>query len=228
MGIREGISWGYKDPFFDYHWREAGKMHQYRINDNVPVGRIAYHVIYPGEDVKAQVDNLFKNIGDQADWEHDVIAIDAELDHGQTKGRITYALNEFGKLCKERTGILPMLYSRYYWLLEHTNVSDLDNFEMWLAHYLNPLPYPLYTKEKEPPPLHFKDRGWRIHQGGSKGKGDDVGVLGKHYVDHNRWNGGVETVIEYFNFDKPSQPPMTLEEWVADHERRIEKLEAKC
>jgi GH25 family lysozyme M1 (1,4-beta-N-acetylmuramidase) len=221
MGIREGISWGYKDPLFDYHWGEAGKMHTYRMNDDTPVGRIAYHVIYPGENVKAQVENCFKNIGNQADWKHDVIAIDAELDHNQSKGRITYALNEFGRLCKVETGILPILYSRYYWLIEHTNISDLDNFEMWLAQYLFARPYPLYTPEYAPPPKHFADRGWKVHQGSSKGKGDDVGVLGKHYVDHNRWNGGVEAVKDYFNFAEPPQPPMTLEERVARLELEV-------
>jgi len=30
IAVREGISWAYKDPFFDYHWSQIPKMTEWR------------------------------------------------------------------------------------------------------------------------------------------------------------------------------------------------------
>ena len=98
MAVRAGISWGYEDSWFSYHWQEIPKMPEYRdghINDipdwAMPVGRCAYHVIYPSQPVMRQTDNLFRIIGNMADWEHDQIVIDAELDQDQGRYTITNA-----------------------------------------------------------------------------------------------------------------------------------------
>jgi GH25 family lysozyme M1 (1,4-beta-N-acetylmuramidase) len=229
IAVREGISWAYKDPFFDYHWNEIPKMDELR-GGGKPVGRLAHHVLYPGENVEAQVDNLFKNIGNQADWTHDRLVIDAELDHNQSKARITTALVDFGALCEKETGRLPIIYSRRNWLLTYTNANELFQFDLWLAQYRWPLPFPLYTPEYEPPPQTEGLHGWLIHQTGDKGHGDLFGVAGKHYVDLNRWNGDDKAVAEYFGYDvvqpPPPPPPLTLEERVTDLERRVTDLES--
>jgi GH25 family lysozyme M1 (1,4-beta-N-acetylmuramidase) len=229
IAVREGISWAYKDPFFDYHWNEIPKMDEMR-GGGKPVGRMAYHVLYPGENITAQVDNLFKNIGNQADWTHDRLVIDAELDHGQSRARITTAIMEFGARCRVVTGRLPVLYARRLWLQEHTQVDQLTAFDLWLAQYKWPRPYPLYTPEYPSPPETDGLHGWLIHQTGDKNEGDLVGVKGKYYVDFNRWNGDAAEVAKYFGYDSvtpPQPPPLTLEERVADNTRRIEILEAE-
>ena len=43
VAVRAGISWGYTDPWFAYSWAHILKP------------RLAYHVIYPGEDAGRQV-----------------------------------------------------------------------------------------------------------------------------------------------------------------------------
>lgn len=224
MAVREGISWAYKDPFFDYHWNEIPKMDEMR-GGGKPVGRMAYHVLYPGENVKAQVDNLFKNIGDQADWAHDRLVIDAELDHNQSRLRITQALLEFGALCKNETGRLPIIYSRRNWLIQFTQVDQLTAFDLWLAQYRFSNPYPFYTPEYEPPPQTEGLHGWLIHQTGSKNEGDKVGVAGKHYIDSNRWNGGSDAVAEYFGYANLPQPPQPPQPPALTLEERVERLE---
>ena len=225
IAIREGISWAYKDPFFDYHWNEITKMAEWR-GGGKPVGRMAYHVLYPGENIQAQVDNLFKNVGDQADWAHDRLVIDAELDHSQSKVRITQAIIDFGALCEKVTGRLPIIYSRRNWLLEDTQVGQLTKYDLWLAQYRWPIPYPLYTPEYTSPPQTDGLHGWLIQQTGCKGNADLFGVYGKHYIDLDRWNGN--DVTEYFGYNEVAPPPpMTLEEQVADNTRRIEILEVK-
>jgi len=69
IAARAGISWGYKDPMFDYYWSEMAR---------IQVCRLAYHVIYFGESALAQMDSLFKILGSQSDWEHDRIVLDLE------------------------------------------------------------------------------------------------------------------------------------------------------
>lgn len=230
VAFREGISWAYKDPFFDYHWSEAKTMHQLRRTEvsvePMPVGRFAYHVLYPGEDITRQVDNCFKNIGDQADWYHDRLVIDAELDHGQSRTRITYAINTFGELCKAETGMLPVLYSRYYWLLEFTYPCDLLQFDHWLAQYRSQYAYPAFTPEREPPPNPTFGH-WLIHQTGDKADADRFGVYGKHYFDTDRWNGDAATVAEYFDLKDTTEPGFTLEEQVAKNAADIHDLQGR-
>lgn len=215
IAIRSSISWGYKDPFFLYHWREVGKM------DNV--GRLAYHVLYPGENVQKQADNWFEAL-ENPNWSHDRLVIDSELDHNQSKTRITDATNELGEICRSRTGMMPLLYSRRYWMLDHYDIYSLNKeFLLWLAQYRWPADFPAYTDEYEPPPQTYGLTGfqWLVHQTGDHCK--PIGVTGnKHYQDYNRWNNEFMTVDDYFGFDDEvivvPPPELTLEE-------RVERLE---
>jgi hypothetical protein len=216
IAFRKAISWGYTDSFFNYHWEQLSTLHQLREEETLPVGRLAYHVLYPGEDVQRQADNWFRDL--QADWTHDRLVIDAELDHGQSRQRITYAINTMGEICRSRTGMLPLLYARYYWLRDFTYPDALLNFDHWLAQYRLPYAFPAFTPEREPPPNPTFGH-WLITQTGDKGDADMFGVYGKHYIDRDRWNGGSDAVAAYFQFEKEEPSvPATIEE-------RVELLE---
>ena len=80
LAARSGVSWGYRDPQFNYHWAQMGQL---------KTGRIAYHVIYFGESVVAQMDSLFKMLANKSDWAHDRIALDLEVAGINTRARIT-------------------------------------------------------------------------------------------------------------------------------------------
>lgn len=88
---RTSISWAYKDPFFLVNWRAAkayGKP------------RLAYHVLYPGEDPKRQADNFLEAVG--GDWLNGKAVLDLELDHAQSKDRITNCSFILVRLCTSR------------------------------------------------------------------------------------------------------------------------------
>ena len=56
---RAGISWGYQDPLFPYNWRGIREIDLFRLAAGIemmPVGRGAYHVLYPGENPISQYD----------------------------------------------------------------------------------------------------------------------------------------------------------------------------
>ena len=67
IGIRATVSWGYVDPKFQRNWALA------------KLPRLAYHVIYPGEDARRQTDHFLSIV---KPGEHDRLVLDVELDHG--------------------------------------------------------------------------------------------------------------------------------------------------
>ena len=186
IAIRSGVSWGYTDPWFTHNWAGAKGM-----------CRMAYHVLYFGENAQRQADNLFK-IVTPVDWAHDRLVLDLEVDGGNSKAKITQTTKEVMEICKARTGLYPILYSRANWIDLHLSLSDLPKADLWLAQYKYALPYPLFTPEaSSPPTLPNGVTGWLIHQTGEKYSGKEVGVS-SYYVDSNRWNGDVHAVLDYF------------------------------
>ena len=230
LAFRASISWGYTDPFFGYHWKEAAKIADYRKalvygapeDFYLPVGRCAYGVIWPGEDGRRQAHNLLKSVEDQGvDWNHDRLVIDLELHHNQTPRRITDSTNLYGKTLKEETGRWPFLYMRYYWTRDHTIVDELYPFPMWYAQYLTPIPGFRYRAEYPPPPNPiFEDRGWTVHQTAERGRPQPYGVTGKQVIDYDRWNGGYKEVLKFFGIGEPTTPPpqIGLTELIDMHE----------
>jgi len=226
LAFRAVISWGYVDAFFAYHWAEVAKITQYRetlvtgMPDDfyLPVGRLAYGVIYPGEDPKRQAYNFLKTVEDQptTDWTHDRAVIDNELHHDQSPARITYAVNTYGEILLAETGRLPLHYMRYYWLRDHAIRADLLDFPDWYAQYLRAIPLVRYRKEYQPPPNPtFQDKEWTTHQGADRGDPRPYGVTGKQVVDYDRWNGGYKAVLKFHGYgDDPLPPVLTLKEKV--------------
>jgi len=188
IAARAGVSWGYRDPQFNYHWTQMGQLQ---------VGRIAYHVPYFGESAVAQMDSLFKMLENKSDWAHDRIALDLEVAGINTRARITSTTLNCLEICKSRTGRYPIIYSRANWANTYLQVSDLPRLDWWLATYRKPAPSPFYTQEHPGPP--FLPKGvetYLIHQTGDRCK--SIGGYGR-FMDYNRWNGDTEAVWKYFN-----------------------------
>jgi len=192
IGIRATVSWGYVDPKFQRNWSLA----------RLP--RLAYHVIYPGEDARRQVDH-FLNIVKPG--EHDRLVLDMELDHGYSKTRITDTLLECLAQILANTGRYPVIYSRASWVNQFLDVSRLPKLDWWLAGYRKPLPSPLYTPEATPPPALPKGvDNWLIHQTAERGNGSEFGVA-SHYIDIDRWNGTKEQMLAYFGIGEEAPAP---------------------
>ena len=195
VAARAGVSWGYKDPQFDYHWEQMARIR---------ICRIAYHVIYFGESALAQMDYLFKLLQNKVDWAHDRIALDLEVAEINTRERITATTLKCLDIVKARTGRFPIVYSRADWVDRYLNVSVLPNLDWWLAQYRYALPYPLYTPEHPGPPTLPKGvNNWMIHQTAEKGKG--IGTV-SYYCDYNRWNGEKAAALRYFGYEVPDEP----------------------
>ena len=94
IAIRSGVSWGYTDPWFTHNWTGAKGM-----------CRMAYHVIYFGEDATKQMDNLFKIV--DGDWKHDRLVLDLEVAGGNTKSKITSTTRDCMNIIRSRTGMYP-------------------------------------------------------------------------------------------------------------------------
>jgi GH25 family lysozyme M1 (1,4-beta-N-acetylmuramidase) len=194
IAMRAGISWGYQDPWFAYYFQEAGRIGRVRL---------AYHVLYPGESPQAQMDNLFRILGD-IDYAVTPLVLDLELDHGQTVSRITKCTGDSLKIIQERSGRIPIIYSRASWVNQFLRVSDLPAVDWWLAQYLWPRPYPLLTPEYPCPPAipngvssAKHSSSWLVHQTASRGA--SIGAKANYFMDYNRWNGDKSTVLNYVN-----------------------------
>jgi len=201
IAIRSNISWGYTDPWFSYGWYHA---------ERVSLPRMAYVVPYFGENALRQADSWFRTIT-PADWNHDRIVLDNEVAHDNSPGKITETTIDLLNICRSRTGRYPMIYSRATWVNPHMIVSWLPKgIDWWLAQYLWPRPYPLYTPEHPgPPDLPVGVSDWLIHQTAERGK--SIGTKAMHYMDYNRWNTANQTIDQYFNLvQKPQIYKLTL------------------
>ncbi len=189
VALRAGISWGYEDPTFGPNWRGLAGHN-----------RIAYHVVYPGQDPIRQAAWFLEIVGSYGtDWKMDRLALDLELYQGQSRERITWVVETMMEFLKGKTGRYPILYSRATWVNQFMRMTPkLANADWWLAHYLSPLDYPAYTPEHPGPPwLPSGVDHYLIHQVGEKGNGSAVGVK-SYYVDQNRWNGTEQDMQAYF------------------------------
>ncbi len=191
VAVRAGISWGYTDRWFSYSWQ------------HLTVPRMAYHVIYPEESAISQMQHFLNIVRPTST---DRLVLDMELDHGQTKAKITDTLIQCLEYVRGQTGRYPIVYSRAGWINQFVYVNQLPNVDWWLANYLKALPYPQFTPEKTPPPLLPKGvTKWLIHQTCEKGNGAEYGVA-SYYVDFDRWNGTSDDILKYFGLIGHPEP----------------------
>jgi len=203
LAARATISWGYQDK-----WFERNRI----LSGDLPF--FAYHVLYPGENADAQMDNLLR----AAPFDGKIrYCIDSELAHGNTKLVITNAIRNVSERLKAETGHYPIQYSRASWLDQYVNIYDLPDMDWWLAHYLNNVPGNPYTPEHPGPPALPKGVStWLIHQTGSHGNGLEHGVpaSANQFIDQNRWNGTEADLLAYFGLGEevpePVEPPVEV------------------
>ncbi len=191
IAMRAGVSWGYADPWFPYYMAEAQRINRVRM---------AYHVLFPGENPITQMDNFFKILGD-IDFSSVPLVLDLELDHGQSVRRITDTTAQAVNIITKRTNQTPFIYSRAGWINQFVNAYDLPPVYWWLAQYRWPWPYPLYTPEHiGPPTLPAGVTNWTIHQTASRGA--SIGAAAMHYMDYNRWNGSKDDLLKFIGNTK--------------------------
>ena len=208
VAYRATISWGYQDAWFQWYWTYFSKQ--------LDAGRVAYSVPYGGEPAVAQMDNFFRALGNDVDFDHDRLCLDLEVagPTTNTKWVWTKTLNSMLAICKSRTGMYPLNYSRANWVDEHLQVADLPpDLDWWLSQYLNRRLWPfVYTPEHPgPPALPRGVKTWLVHQ--TAEYTPSIGISGRKYMDYNRWNGDACAVRRYFRLDggvvipEPPEPP---------------------
>jgi len=195
---RAGISWGYKDPCFDYYWAEMAR---------IGVCRGAYHYLYPSQSVKRQMD-WFLSITSKR-TEHDRLALDLETTNGLYRQQVTDFLNNCLEYLKQRTGRYPILYSRKTWLDPYVDMRQVPEVDLWIARYASIPPGKKYAPEyPTPPELPNHTHNWLIHQVGDKMP--PIGCQSKT-MDYDRWNGDEAAVRAYFGYTgeepEPPEPP---------------------
>jgi GH25 family lysozyme M1 (1,4-beta-N-acetylmuramidase) len=200
IAMRAGVSWGYADPWFAYYMSEARRINRVRL---------AYHVLFPGENPVTQMDNFFRILGD-IDLTQVPLVLDLELDHGQSPRRITDTAAKAINIITERTHQQPFIYSRASWINQFLIVSDLPPVYWWLAQYRWPRPYPLYTPEYPSPPTlpagvttSMHSSSWTVHQ--TANRGASIGARAMHYMDYNRWNGTKADLLAFIG-QQPKTP----------------------
>lgn len=198
IAMRAGISWGYQDPWFAYYFKEAGRIGRVRL---------AYHVLYPGESSQAQMDNFFRILGG-ADLGCTPLVLDLELDHGKSVSQITRCTVDSLNIIRERTGRVPIIYSRAGWVDQYLRAADLPEVYWWLAQYRWPRPYPLYTPEYPcPPAMPAGVESWMIHQ--TAARGASIGARATYFMDYDRWNGDKSDVLDFIgNVPQPVICPL--------------------
>lgn len=191
---RAGVSWGYKDPCFDYYWSEMAR---------IGVCRGAYHYLYPSQSVQRQMD-WFLSIAHNR-TEHDRLALDLETTNGLYRQQVTDFLNNCLEYLKQRTGRYPILYSRKTWLDPYVDMRQVPEVDLWIARYASIPPGKKYAPEyPTPPELPNHTHNWLIHQVGDKMP--PIGCQSKT-MDYDRWNGDESAVRAYFGYDGPIEPP---------------------
>jgi len=149
------------------------------------------------------MDHFLRILG-RADLSCTPLVLDLELDHGQTRGRITAATRACCEILQSRTGRIPILYSRAGWVNQYLAVDDLPPVHWWLAQYRWSLPYPFYTPEHPcPPVLPTGVSTWLAHQTACRGA--SIGAKAAYFMDYNRWNG---TRADVFDFIGQPQKPV--------------------
>lgn len=187
VAVRAGISWGFEDPVFAQSWQAL-------IGHN----RIAYHVLYPGQDAIAQADWML-DIVERAgfDAKRDRLAIDIELWQAQTPHRVTEATLQMYERLKEKTGRYPIIYSAAWFVNPRmVMVPKLVAADWWLATYPRKGSAP-GVEHPGPPILPRGITQYLIHQTSETGIGINVGLPGGP-IDTNRWNGTDQDLQAYF------------------------------
>lgn len=199
---RATISWGYQDKWFPDNWKMMKEQ---------GIHRFAYHVLYPDQTAKAQVDNFLRCVGE--DWTDAFPVLDAELTRGMTtKSVITNVFLSWLDGVKKYAP-KPLIYSRKQWIDDYTYAGSWRHeYDWWLAQYLNDR----WIEAPPPPALPTGAQDWLVHQNADHFPAWPGLTPDSHDLDIDRWNGDEAAVDAYFG---APQPPVTIEQ-------RVDRIEA--
>ena len=219
VACRTGISWAYKDAWFETYWQKLLGLR---------AKRFAYHVLYPRESIKAQVDNMASRFPDKK-FDGEAVVNDLELDHGLSRQKISEACYEFTNRLRDWSKKPTIIYSRFGWVesfMDLTTSKYIDWYAQqlwWMANYYgkNWLGQPIlaeFPTERMYKPDKLKYLDVIIHQNGEKGDGQKVGTVSIQ-VDTNRWTQTNERFEQLFGktvvvLPEPTEPEYSLEQKV--------------
>jgi len=185
--IRSGISWGYTDPWFHFFrdaLRAAGR----------PIPTAAYHVIYPSQPALAQWKKKRAIVGVENIKRNGASMWDGELRTGQSRKVVTQRTFEVLDAEAQETGIMPLLYTRPYFVRDcmEWGASWYDNVRFVMALYTwsgrERNPNDIYTVLKEPAMKNVGITANRIVavQTAKMGNGRAYGFQSRA-LDYDRW-----------------------------------------
>lgn len=222
--FRAGISWGYEDPCFARNWGESDGVINYTSS---------YHVIYPDQQIKPQVENWVKI---QPKIRIIPRVIDLELENGTPASMIARQVWEMSERVADYDGIRPWIYSRKNliekWLVPYWTIEQLNEHFWWLAQYL----WDRIREHAGPPdlPKGIQESRVVLHQTADK-KSTPDGETESRSIDWDRWElGNVDQMINWiesiYGSSQPPQPPGPDPEPQPDPEIiiRIEALETQA
>jgi GH25 family lysozyme M1 (1,4-beta-N-acetylmuramidase) len=185
--------------YTDYKFVENQKALQY-----MPTG--FYWYFRPNHDPVKQAD-YFSNLIEYVDWKLRPV-MDLETSGGLRPRMVTERAAEFVTRLNESLGVLPILYSRGFWLNDNTVTDPLMQLlELWIARYTfkgkpwgNVLPYPDNPRIK---PRDYDT--WVFWQWSADGnnQGPKYGASSKS-IDLNRFNGNEGQFAAYVNANVPN------------------------
>ena len=141
--------------------------------------------------------------------------LDLESTGGLSATRITESAANFVLRVNENLGVLPILYSRAYWLNKWTVPDDLMKLlELWIARYTskrkpwgNLLPWPDSPAIK---PRDYDDWVFWQWSADGNGRGAEFGAKSKS-IDLDYFNGDQAAFDEYVNKPQPKPYPDLLD-----------------
>ena len=188
--------------YTDYHFERNASL----ASDHFPVG--FYWYFRPNHDPIKQAD-YFCNLIEEELWTLPPV-IDLETSGGLSPAQVTDSAARFALHIYEHLEVLPLLYSRGYWLNQNTIPDDfMKMLDLWIARYTskgkpwgNILPYP------DLPGIKPRDYDtwlfWQWSADGN-GRGAEFGASSRS-IDLNYFNGDQAAFDVYI-----SKPPAQME-----------------
>ena len=178
----------YVDEQFAYNWSEMKRL---------PILRGAYHYYlptHPLSQIQMFVDLVEPQAGER-------LVLDFEYSGNLPKDVLTVKVGDALELVKRLTGQYPIGYSRASWMNANLLMGAIPNIDWWLAQYLSPRIWPLFTPEYNTQyidiPRGVTRSQIKFHQTGERGDGRKYGAQ-SYYIDTNRFLGTADELTAYF------------------------------
>ena len=187
--------------YTDYQFERNAELAQ----EYMPIGFYWYY--RPQHSPEGQAD-YFCDLIESSEWAWLMPPVlDLESSGGLSPSAITNSAAAFALRVNENLGVLPLLYSRAYWLNANTVPDDfMKLLDLWIARYTskgkpwgNILPWPDSPRIK---PRDYDDwTFWQFSAGGN-GRGAEFGAQSKS-IDLNYFNGDQAAFDEYIGVEPP-------------------------